>query len=196
MFSMQANLRTAFTELQNWGFSDAILPFLLFFAILFAILQKIKLFKDGDDADRKLNAIIAFVISAMIVVPHILGTIPRSMDPVVIMYNILPASAIIIVTLAVVMILMGLTEYKTGAPLLLALGLGSIALIVYLFITNMFPNIGLNPIIKDPKLQSLVIVLLVFGLIVWFIMRSPGEKDKSTPKVNLLKQLFGMEGGK
>ncbi len=52
------------TILSNWIFKDILLPFLLIFFIVFAILEKTKLF--GEDKKR-INALIAFVISLIFV---------------------------------------------------------------------------------------------------------------------------------
>lgn len=199
MLFQAANLRIAFEELQRWGFRDFFLPFLLFFAILFAILQQIKLFtekKDGKDVpDRKINAVIAGVMAAMIVVPHVIGTIYTTFDPVEVMYDILPASAFIIITIAIVSILMGLVEAKVPTPLMLFIGFGAVAIIVYLFLSNIFPNIGFRPLM-DPKLQALIVVLLVFGLIVWFIVRQPKEPEASDLPYKFWRELFGHPGKK
>jgi hypothetical protein len=52
------------TFLQHWIFSKFLLPFLLVFFIVFAILEKTKLFGDGK---KQLNALISFVIGLIFV---------------------------------------------------------------------------------------------------------------------------------
>ncbi|MFH1325438.1 MAG: hypothetical protein ABIH49_01550 [archaeon] len=52
------------TILQNWIFAKFILPFLLVFFIVFALLEKTKIF--GDDK-KQINALIAFVIGLIFV---------------------------------------------------------------------------------------------------------------------------------
>lgn len=54
----------ATTILSNWIFKDILLPFLLIFFIVFAVLEKTRLF--GDDKKR-INALTAFVISLIFV---------------------------------------------------------------------------------------------------------------------------------
>lgn len=196
MIFQAANLRIAFTELQRWGFRDFFLPFLLFFAIIFAVLQQIKLFTDEKGGpDRKINAVISGVMSAMIVVPHVVGGIYKTFDPVDVMYNILPASAFIIITVAIVSILMGLVDTEVPAPLMLFIGFGAVAIIVYLFMSNIFPGIGFDPVM-DPKLQALIVMLLVFGLIVWFIVRQPKEPEQTDLPYKFWRELFGHPGKK
>ena len=52
------------TILQHWIFTSFILPFLLVFFIVFAILEKTKIFGDGK---KQLNALLAFVIGLIFV---------------------------------------------------------------------------------------------------------------------------------
>mgnify|MGYP001597721620 CR=1 FL=1 len=52
------------TFLQHWIFSKFLLPFLLVFFIVFAILEKTKLFGDGK---KQLNALTSFVIGLIFV---------------------------------------------------------------------------------------------------------------------------------
>lgn len=189
-------MRTAFSEMQNWGLRDAILPFLLFFAILFAVLQQVKIFKDGEEGDRKINGILAFVISAMIVVPHILGKY-TTIDPVEIMYDILPASTIIIIALAIVALMVGLTGAPVPAPVMLMIVLTSIGVVVFFVLGTIFPNltIGSGPL-SDPKLQALLVVLLVFGLVTFFIVYKPKKREKEDLSHKWLREFFGFEGKK
>ncbi len=52
------------TFLQNWIFTKFLFPFLLIFFLIFAILEKTKLFGDGK---KQLDALIAFVIGLIFV---------------------------------------------------------------------------------------------------------------------------------
>ncbi|MBU3906988.1 MAG: hypothetical protein KKA64_01925 [Nanoarchaeota archaeon] len=52
------------TIIQNWIFKEFILPFLLIFAVVFAVLEKTKIF--GEDK-KQLNAIVAFVVGLIFV---------------------------------------------------------------------------------------------------------------------------------
>lgn len=52
------------TFLSNWIFKDILLPFLLIFFIIFAVLEKTKLFGEGK---KQINALIAFVASLIFV---------------------------------------------------------------------------------------------------------------------------------
>ncbi len=52
------------TILSNWIFKDILLPFLLIFFIIFAVLEKTKLFGEGK---KQINALTSFVISLIFV---------------------------------------------------------------------------------------------------------------------------------
>jgi len=52
------------TFLQNWIVSKFLLPFLLIFFIVFAVLEKTKIFGEGK---KQLNALIAFVVGLIFV---------------------------------------------------------------------------------------------------------------------------------
>ena len=65
--------------LESWGLTDVMLPFLLMFTLMFAILQKTKIL--GDDK-KNFNTVVALVMSLLIVIPHVNGTYPLDYDPV------------------------------------------------------------------------------------------------------------------
>lgn len=197
IFQVGANFKTALDYMQTWGFADAILPFLLFFGLLFAVLQKVKLFKTKkgteEIADRKMNGVIAFVIAMMIVVPHVIGGIyPPGADPVNIINNILPASAIIIFAIVMILIIVGLMETKDEpgkSPIARLAGLAGVIILATLFLANLFPTIGLRlGFLKDPGMQALLVVIGIFGVVVWFITK----EEPDTP----YKWLHDILGGK
>ena len=65
--------------LESWGLTDVLLPFLLIFTLVFAVLQKTEIL--GDDK-KNFNVIIALVLGLLFVVPHIAGAYPIGYDPV------------------------------------------------------------------------------------------------------------------
>lgn len=60
---MAAPLQNAMSFLRDFGFFDVVLPFLLVFAIMYAILEKTKIL--GDEA-KQLNAVVAFVVGLLV----------------------------------------------------------------------------------------------------------------------------------
>lgn len=195
LFQVGGNFRLAFDYMRSWGLDEAILPFLLFFAVIFAVLMKVKIFKDPEDdtkADRKMNAIIAFVIALMVVVPHIIGAYPPNANPIDMVNQLLPSAAAIIFAIVLILIIVGMMAQETPgiAPITRIAGLGGVAIILWIFIANMFPALGLSlGFMRDPRTQALIVVLAVFAVIVWFITKE--EKPKPKEPYQRLHELFG-----
>ncbi|MBS3141200.1 hypothetical protein J4405_03590 [Candidatus Woesearchaeota archaeon] len=62
-----ANFYDIFYNLQGSGFYDFFLPFILVFAIVFAVLEKVRLFKRGDQVNTPANLIISIVVGLLLV---------------------------------------------------------------------------------------------------------------------------------
>jgi len=162
-----------FYYLQQWGVLDVLVPFVLIFTILFAVLQKIKIF--GEEAKR-FNAVIALAITLTAIVPHILGTYPPGMDVIAIMNASLPETVLLIVAVVLLMVMLGLIwgewpEYSMISGV--AAILGGIILIG-IFVANIIDVPILSWI--SPEVQTLIIVLVVFGLIFLYVTWEPGPK--------------------
>ena len=90
-----ATLYDSLQGLSEFGFFDLILPFLLIFAVTFAILQKIKLFGDqGQGA----NLIISIVMGLLFL---------QNQDLIVKLHTFLPAAAIGLVVIVVFLVFLG-----------------------------------------------------------------------------------------
>ena len=94
-------------NLEEIGFYEVALPFLLIFTITFAILQKIKIF---GEKGKNFNAVVALVMAFLVV---------RSVSILEVMNTFLPKvsliSIIIVVTLLLVGILLNKEASFTGA---------------------------------------------------------------------------------
>ncbi len=159
-----------FYYLQQWGVIDVFIPFLLIFTILFAVLQKVELLKE-----RRFNVAIAISIALLVVIPHILGTYPPGADVVNIINTSIPEVALLFIAVVMVLMMLGLMfgEQVRGGYVGVTLGVISTIIIIMIFISSLSPIPILMRI--DPALQSLIVILLVFGLIVYFV----GKSDKS-----------------
>ena len=178
--------------LNSWGLQDAILPFLLIFTLLFAVLQKISIFTKTETGgvakpDRKINGILSFVIAALVVIPHITGYYstafgPNS-DPVVVINTFLPATAILLLVMLMVIILTGFVGGVPNTVIRLVAIVATLVLLITI-VSEAWP--GLAPAwlqFSDPNLQALVIVLLVFGLVVWFVTKDDDQNATLTVRV-------------
>ena len=88
---------TSFSNLayyfQQWGVMDFLLPFLLVFTIIFAVMQRTKILGDK----KNYNVIVALIVGLLFVVPHIMGSYPLGYDPVQVMNESLPSISLVAV---------------------------------------------------------------------------------------------------
>ncbi|MEM3154042.1 MAG: hypothetical protein QW165_00545 [Candidatus Woesearchaeota archaeon] len=171
--------RSVFQTLADWGFVDAILPFILIFVLVFAILQKIGMFKDDKGKpDRKINGLLALVIAALVVVPHVVQLYPPDQDPINIINQFLPSTAVILVAILAVILLLGLAGAEIPSVLQWLIALFALGFLIVMILMAVIP--GFFPTfywLQDPAIQALLIILLVMALVAWFVIREPGEGD-------------------
>lgn len=176
--------------LQQYGFIDLVIPFALIFAVLFAILEKVQIF-GTEAAAKKYNTIISIAIALLIVIPHVLS--PSPTDVVSVMNKFLPEFVFIALALLILLMLVGLLggskEATSGA---LVIGIAAVIAVIYLalvILNAVTPTAGLPAFLSDPNFQAIVIVILVLGLVIYYINR-----DETQPKFDLgafFKKLFG-----
>jgi hypothetical protein len=168
-----------FMRLESFGLTDALLPFLLIFAIVFAVLDRVQIFHR-----KQVNLVIALVLASLVVIPHITGTYPPGMDAVEIINTSIPNVTIFMIAIVMVLILIGVFGVNVNigdSPL----G-GFVMLMAFLVVGLIFANsagwlggkAGVPSwlgFLGDPDIQALVLVLLVFGIIVFFITSEEGS---------------------
>ncbi|MBW2963652.1 hypothetical protein KY306_02670 [Candidatus Woesearchaeota archaeon] len=174
------------SDLQYYGILDVVLPFLLVFTLVFAVLQRIKLF--GEDK-KSINVVIAVIMGILTVVPHITGNYPQGYDPVLIINTLLPSVSILAVVIILILFLWGMFggEWAGGSVP------GIVILVILVIMGYIFgATVGWW---AEPSqtfgswwgsnLSTLIIIILVFGAIFWFI--TGGEKK--TPGESMMKGL-------
>ena len=186
---------------QQWGVIDVILPFILIFTIVFAVLEKTKILGDKDYQVRKYAAVIAAVTAFAVVVPHVTGAYYYGFDAVEVINNALPQVGLLLVAIVMMLLTIGLWTGKKADG---TKGIGqwftmaSVIIVIAIFVASMgwwrVPQwlwISLNN-----ELIALVVAILVFGAIVNFIAKGePKEKD-SKNKYSLRKDIEGFLDGK
>ncbi|MBW2987173.1 hypothetical protein KY336_01360 [Candidatus Woesearchaeota archaeon] len=185
----------AIRRLNEIGMLDLILPFLLFFTIIFAALQKTMILarrkRDGsvDNADevKKYNLVIALVIALLAVIPHVVfndgdltngrlgGPLMGLPNVVEIINNSLPSVAVWIIAILMLLLLVGLFGFSENVFDNWKKWIAGVAIIVvaYIFISaagylQTLPQ-SLR-FLQDPVNQAVLLILLIFGLIIWFIV--------------------------
>lgn len=163
--------QNAVAQLDALGLTDVLLPFFLIFTLVFAILQRTKLL--GDDR-KNFNVMIALVLSFAVVIPHITGGYPPGADVVDIINRALPNVSLVIVAILMVLLLLGIFGWSVGGEQTSIQGwIAFLAFLLVVYIFGAAANLWHLPnrfsFLADPNTQALIIVLLIFGLVVWFI---------------------------
>ena len=170
--------------LERWGLTDVMLPFLLIFVIIYAILQKTKIL---GETKKNLNVVVAVVVGLLVVIPHVTGRFPANADPVLIINDALPQLSIVLVAVIFLMILIGVfgQDYVfLGVTMPGWITLGSLIVIVLIFggsagwwdsgfgqtLENFFGTEGV----------AIFIMLLTFGIIIAWVTSESKEKDEKT----------------
>ena len=99
------NFADAIEALESWGLADVILPFILIFTLIFAILQKSKIL--GEDK-KNFNVVVSLVVALSVVIPHVLDTYPPGYDVVELINSILPQISLVAIAFLTVLLLAGL----------------------------------------------------------------------------------------
>ncbi len=190
MISFENTIQT----LETIGLTDIILPFLLIFTIVFAVLQKIKIFGEGK---KNFNVVISLVLSLSVIVPHVMGRYPAGTDVVDIINKALPNVALLIIVVIMVFIAIGLWGVE---PKWAPSGIqGLIVVIMFAAVFYIFGHAAgwfkyMPTWLSNPQTQALIVILLVFGALIAWITRDSSE---SAAKVGVgklgegISKLFG-----
>lgn len=180
--------------LLDYGLLDAVLPFLLIFAIVFGILQQIKIFRlDSDKPNKAINGTLAMLIAAMVVGPHVLGLWPPGADPVLMIMDILPEATVLLVAIFLVVLLLGLSGGAMPSAMTWIVGLVALALLAFTIIMAILPGFFFPALefLRDPGVQAAIIIILIVGLVIFFVFREPEEQ---TTHKSLKEKLEGLLG--
>ncbi|MBT3297400.1 hypothetical protein HN385_00590 [archaeon] len=173
---------------QAWGVVDFLLPFLLVFTIIFAVMQKTKILGDK----KQFNVIIALVLGLLFVTPHITGSYPLGYDPVQVMNSALPSISLVAIAAIMLLLLMGIfsTDFsKAAAPVIAVVAIGFVV-----FIFGAALNLWQGPYDVfnwwTAEVTELLIILLVFGLLVWFITKDDKPKSGGNEMLKSFAKMF------
>ena len=174
---------------QAYGVLDFLLPFVLAFTIIYAVTGVLPLFKDH----KNFRVIIALSVSLLFVVPHVIGTYPLGYDPVQVLNETIPSISLIAISVVMLLILMGLFGAKFSASAMPILAMISIGFVIYVFGSSLNWWDGPSAIFDwwSSEVTELMVILLVFGLVVYFIVKEPGSGDTGKKIWSGVKDLFG-----
>jgi phosphoglycerol transferase MdoB-like AlkP superfamily enzyme len=160
-------------NLEAYGVMDFLLPFILVFTIVYAVMQRTKILGDN----KNFNVIVALVLGLLFVVPHFTGTYPLGYDPVEVLNSALPSISLVAVAAIMLLMLLGIFGKRFSQTFAPAIAILSIGFVAYIFGASL--NLWTGPYDAfswwTPQTTELLIIILVFGLIVWFITKEPGS---------------------
>ena len=154
--------------LQQLGVYDYFLPFLLIFAIIFAILEKTKILGGGTEGPKtNINVVVSAVIGLLLVVQQNIVSIINSF---------LPRASLIIIIILVAMLVISLVGGGTSY----SGGIFSIAVIFILLalVWAVSPDLGFNLNISE-NTRNVIIIVAIIILIMAFMTRKPSTQPKS-----------------
>ena len=176
-------------NLEDIGFFEVALPFLLVFTITFAILQKIKIF---GAAGKNFNAVVALVMAFLVV---------RTDTIVEVMNLFLPQISLISIIIVVTLLLVGILLNKPDTGLTGPLGVIGIILtlggIAFAFLTSSgvlgweLPS-TLNVASSD---MYILITIVVFLLMIMYLL-SDSDPNRENPFWKAMKDFNRGMGGK
>lgn len=168
------------------------LPFLFLFALFFAVLQKVAVFRrqkldaqgnpvpaqggDGFEmiANKQVNGIVSFVLAALVTVPHILGRYDPNMDPIVLIYQFLPNAGVMLVAFIVMLLLLGMARVNIPSAFVVLLAVAAAGLMLFTFLLAIFPAfLPAFDFLRDPATQAIIFVVSIIGLIGYFVFKEP-----------------------
>ena len=182
MAAQNSQLETFIRTLDAWGLTQVMLPFLLIFVIVFAILQKTRILGENK---KNLNVVVAMVVGLLAVVPHVTGKFAPESDPVLIINNSLPSVSIVLVAVVFLLILIGV--FGQDVVMLGMTAPGWIILISLVIILIIFGGsagwwddsfgIALERVFGEEGI-AIAIMLLVFGIIIAWVTSEPKSDTK------------------
>ena len=180
---MVTPLEDAIGFLERFGFFRVILPFLLVFTVVYALLEKTKIFGMQEINDKKyprknINAMVAFVIALLVVSARNVVTALQTSLPNVVMLIIV----ILAILIGVGMFWSGEKEFSLFDKLP-KLSYVLIAIVILILVGIFLDSFGaLKNVLNffrfnyDRPVVTSIALLIVVAIIIYLIVRNGGEK--------------------
>ncbi len=183
---MTTPLEEAIGFLERFGFFSVLLPFLLVFTIVYALLEKTKIFGmqkigDKDYPKKNLNAMVAFVVALLVV---------SAKDIVLALQTSLPN--IVMLLIVILAVLVGVGMFWSGEKefnmfeKLPKLSYALIAFVIIVLAGIFLDSFGvLNNVLGffytnyDRPIVTSIGLLIVVAIVIWLIVREPKGKGGS-----------------
>ncbi len=190
--------------LQDWGVFEVLLPFILIFAIVFAVMEKTKVLGSSDHQTRKYGSVVALVVALSVIFSHFYGVIFFNGKTIVEVINqSLAGIGLLLVAIVMMLLTIGLWTGKTpdgskGIGVWFTLVSGLVVLGIFLASMGTFRNAHWIWGILNSDIMPLIVAVLVFGLIIKFIAtpeKKPDDKKRKTASEGL-KDFFESDQNK
>jgi hypothetical protein len=180
------NLRDALTYISP-ELMEVLLPFVLIFTVIYAVSATIPHFNDQGKTAKKMRIVISLVIALLVIIPHVTGQYYYGeIDVVDVINQSIPQVAMIMIAVIMVMLLIASTNTSvdlTCSTKWLSVRWIALVIVILIFLDNMnysfFSGIPFLNWFSDPEFQALLLIILVFGLIVWFITSGTGGNQQT-----------------
>ena len=198
MVAQDFRLEPFFRDLDRWGLTDILLPFLLIFVIVYAILMKTKVL---GETKKNLNVVVAVVMGLLVVIPHITGRFPANTDPVLIINDALPQVSLVLVAIVFLLVMIGV--FGQDYVMLGVTMPGWITLVSFIAIIIIFGgsagwwDSSFGATFENffgTESVAVFIMLITFGLIIAWITSDSKEREDRTVMNRLgmdFSKLFG-----
>jgi len=174
---------TYFGDVLSWfermGGYEVVLPFLLVFTVLFALLQKIKIL--GDDK-KNLNVVLALILSLIFI---------TQTDLVLYLYSFLPKVSLVILAGIALLMLIGLFSqedetfgFVTGIAVLLSV----IGLVWALIPGNLMLNWPRWMMLSGTD-KAVILTITLFVIVIWLVVKEPSKKESKGLFDNFLETM-------
>lgn len=187
---MASPLGIALQFLEDFGFFNVVLPFLLIFTLVFALLEKTKILGvDKDDEPKKnLNSMVAFVIALFVVAASQIVQVIRESLPLVVLGLVILISFMLLVGSMMGgkdIFSFGTDEYKGWRWFLVFIMFIAIVLIFLGVIRDSSGKSWLSLMweyslanwMTGPVVSGIILVIILV-FVIWFVTR--GEKGSSS----------------
>lgn len=170
---------------EDIGAFDVLLPFILVFTLVFAVLQKSKIF---GDKNKNLNVVISFVVGLLFIRNQALVTLVNRFLPNVSLFLI-----IILMFLLLIGIFAGQHKGWTGS----AMGVAAIISIIFIIYSLSSATIGdtfnLPDFLTDfdDQTKGTILFIAVFVIIIWLVTKEPKQEGKEGLLERLGKEIKG-----
>ncbi len=187
MPSQYWNFTNAVRYLDQIGVTDIIIPFIIIFTVVFVALQKAHVFGKENKDTRRYSLIVALALSLGVVISHVTRnyTWTRGVDAVAVINAAIPRVSVVLIAILFFLIMIGVLGYEPEEGKSNFGGLVTILALLtvgYIFMVSagFFPR-GPSSIwyTLGPDTVALIVVLLVFGAIVYYITAEPNKGDNA-----------------